>query len=299
VTGVTTIVDDLIVDTDTLFVDVSTDRVGINTATPTVALDVVGSAAISGTLGVTGNSTLSGNLSVDGNTTLGNASGDNFTINGNAVSIPNGLNIDSDTFVIDATNNRVGIRNNNPNVPLTITADQSSAQGIAIRGRNSDSISAIDHYAANGTSLLRRNYVDSGGTYYFANSGLTPLLAIASTGQLNAVIPGGSTLYPGYLCRAWVNFNGTGTVAIRASGNVSSITDNGVGDYTINFTNPMPDANYNLVGGAGSLGNQADVHPVNFYDSATAPTTAFARILCATRGSALTDQQRISVAIFR
>jgi hypothetical protein len=50
VTGVTTIVDDLIVDTDTLFVDVSTDRVGINTATPTVALDVVGSAAISGTL---------------------------------------------------------------------------------------------------------------------------------------------------------------------------------------------------------------------------------------------------------
>ena len=47
-----------------------------------------------------------------------------------------------------------------------------------------------------------------------------------------------------YGCRAWVNFNGTGTVAIRASGNVSSITDNGVGDYTVNFTNAMPDANY-------------------------------------------------------
>jgi hypothetical protein len=45
-------------------------------------------------------------------------------------------------------------------------------------------------------------------------------------------------------CRAWVNFNGTGTVAIRASGNVTSITDNGVGDYTVNFTNAMPDANY-------------------------------------------------------
>ena len=47
-----------------------------------------------------------------------------------------------------------------------------------------------------------------------------------------------------YGCRAWVNFNGTGTVAIRASGNVSSITDNGTGDYTVNFATAMPDANY-------------------------------------------------------
>jgi len=47
-----------------------------------------------------------------------------------------------------------------------------------------------------------------------------------------------------YKCRAWVNFNGTGTVAIRESGNVSSITDNGSGDYTINFTNAMPDNDY-------------------------------------------------------
>lgn len=44
--------------------------------------------------------------------------------------------------------------------------------------------------------------------------------------------------------KAWVNFNGTGTVAIRASHNVSSITDNGTGDYTVNFTNAMPNANY-------------------------------------------------------
>lgn len=49
---------------------------------------------------------------------------------------------------------------------------------------------------------------------------------------------------PIYACRAWVNFNGSGTVAIRASGNVSSITDNGVGFYTVNFTTAMPDANY-------------------------------------------------------
>ncbi len=51
-------------------------------------------------------------------------------------------------------------------------------------------------------------------------------------------------LVAGQLCRAWVNFDGTGTVTIRSSYNVSSITDNGTGDYTINFTTAMPDANY-------------------------------------------------------
>jgi len=59
---------------------------------------------------------------------------------------------------------------------------------------------------------------------------------------------------PSYSARAWVNFNGTGTVAIRASGNVSSITDNGVGNYTINFTSAMPDTNYNMVGCVGDVG---------------------------------------------
>jgi hypothetical protein len=52
------------------------------------------------------------------------------------------------------------------------------------------------------------------------------------------------TTEQGQLCKAWVNFNGTGTVAIRASYNVSSITDNGTGDYTVNFTTAMADANY-------------------------------------------------------
>ena len=53
---------------------------------------------------------------------------------------------------------------------------------------------------------------------------------------------------PLYMCRAWVNFNGTGTVAIRGSGNVSSITDVGIGNYTVNFTTDMTDANYSAIG---------------------------------------------------
>lgn len=56
-----------------------------------------------------------------------------------------------------------------------------------------------------------------------------------------ATVSGTAPIYP---CRAWVNFNGTGTVAIRASGNVSSITDNSTGSYTVNFTTAISDANY-------------------------------------------------------
>lgn len=52
----------------------------------------------------------------------------------------------------------------------------------------------------------------------------------------------------GTLCRAWVNLNGSGTVAIRSAFNVSSITDGGVGIYTLNFTNSMPSVNYAVNG---------------------------------------------------
>ena len=50
----------------------------------------------------------------------------------------------------------------------------------------------------------------------------------------------------GQLAKAWVNFNGTGTVAIRDSFNVSSITDSGTGIYGVNLQNAMANANYNV-----------------------------------------------------
>ena len=56
---------------------------------------------------------------------------------------------------------------------------------------------------------------------------------------------------PSYSARAWVNFDGTGTVAIRASANVSSITDNGTGDYIVNFSTAMQDVNFSVTGSAG------------------------------------------------
>jgi hypothetical protein len=71
---------------------------------------------------------------------------------------------------------------------------------------------------------------------------------VAAARITTALNAGGSA--PVFAARAWVNFNGTGTVAIRGSGNVSSITDGGTGTFTINFTTPMPDANYAAIGGA-------------------------------------------------
>jgi hypothetical protein len=68
-------------------------------------------------------------------------------------------------------------------------------------------------------------------------------MKVTSTGNLE-FNSGYGSVATAYGCRAWVNFNGTGTVAIRASANVTSITDNGTGQYTVNFTNAMPDANY-------------------------------------------------------
>jgi len=97
-----------------------------------------------------------------------------------------------------------------------------------------------------------------------------------------------------YGCRAWVNFNGTGTVAIRASGNVSSITDNGTGAYTVNFTNAMPDANYAGVIMTGVYFGLAS-------NDASAPTTsAFAFIVRQSNSPASsTDPSYVHVAIFR
>lgn len=74
-------------------------------------------------------------------------------------------------------------------------------------------------------------------------------MAITIDGTAGITYPDASLQATGNgLAKAWVNFNGTGTVAIRGSFNVSSITDNGVGIYTINFTNAMADADYSAAG---------------------------------------------------
>ena len=92
----------------------------------------------------------------------------------------------------------------------------------------------------NSNSDRTLNLPDNSGTVLTSAS---TVAASQITGALNAT---GSA--PIYACRAWVNFDGTGTVAIRASGNVSSITDVGVGRYRVNLTTAMPDVNYAVFG---------------------------------------------------
>ena len=102
-----------------------------------------------------------------------------------------------------------------------------------------------------------------------------------------------------YTCKAWVNFNGTGTVAIRASGNVSSITDNGTGTYAVNFTVAMPDVNY----GAScfitddSTSNRAVNEQGPFGQFRTASSMRVT--LHSTTGTGGTDAQGVYVVIFR
>jgi hypothetical protein len=82
--------------------------------------------------------------------------------------------------------------------------------------------------------------------------------------------------------KAWVNFNGTGTVAIRASYNVSSITDNGTGDYTVNFTTAMPNADYAIASSCGGyIDGNAPTNLQVFNDTARAPTTTSVRLFAA------------------
>jgi len=95
---------------------------------------------------------------------------------------------------------------------------------------------------------------------------------------------------------AWVNFNGTGTVAIRSSYNVSSITDNGTGDYTVNFATPMSDANYAATYGAeagATSGNWAFVTGRTGDQSASST-----RILVKNDAGAALDSAIVGIAIF-
>jgi hypothetical protein len=107
---------------------------------------------------------------------------------------------------------------------------------------------------------------------------------------------------PVYACRAWVNFNGTGTVAIRASGNVSSITDNGTGDYSVNFTTAMSDASYSAVANASADTTTWSTAIGMFTQnggSNSAPSTSAFRFVTTRAGGAITDKDYITVSVFR
>jgi hypothetical protein len=178
-----------------------------------------------------------------------------------------------------------------------LSADLATATGVLplINGGTGQTTAAAAFTALKQDATETATGVVELATTAEAQAGTDAVRALTPARLRDALNAPGSA--PVYACRAWVNFNGTGTVAIRASGNVSSITDNGVGDYTVNFTTALPDANYaptfSLERAGGNTGASV------FVNEASAPTTTTLRIVTVNQVPQLTDSARIGVAIFR
>ena len=178
----------------------------------------------------------------------------------------------SNNIVLDSSG-RVGVGTTSPDNKLHVFAGDSSGSSHAsaqltiensgnsalqfLAGTSSSSEIRFGDSGDNGAGSIA--YVHSDNSLRFGTNNGTEKARIDSSGNLK-FNSGYGSVATAYGCRAWVNFDGTGTVAIRASGNVSSITDNGVGTYTVNFSTAMPDANYAaLVNTNGANGNDTSV----------------------------------------
>ena len=163
---------------------------------------------------------------------------------------------------------------------MAVTLNASTSSGLVQSADTSGQI----NIQSNGTTVLG---VTSTGASVTGTQSVSGDLSFNSGYGSSAVA---------YGCRAWVNFNGTGTPAIRASGNVSSITDNGTGDYTVNLTTAMPDGNYSAVSSGGTGSNNIRLSSCS---PVTTTSTSQIRVLGITVGAgSLIDLEVVSVAIF-
>jgi len=131
-----------------------------------------------------------------------------------------------------------------------------------------------------------------------AGSATQEFSVAAATADDHAVRRGqiASGAAPIFACRAWVVFNGTGTVAIRNSGNVSSITDNGTGRYTVNFATSLPDENY---AACATVGGSTGVTQVRGYEDANARSSSAWSFSVTDIGNSFADATWINASFFR
>jgi hypothetical protein len=167
---------------------------------------------------------------------------------------------------------------------VAISGDSSGTGTFTIKSPNSNSDRTV-------------NLPDAGGDMVLTTAAQTltnkTFSGAQTFGTASLAEPTGTA--PLFMCRAWVNFDGTGTVAIRASGNVSSITDNGTGNYTVNFTTAMPDANYAVVVTAGVEAATLGITST----STTTPTASAYRFRTTDQVSNVQDSARVMVSFFR
>ena len=175
-------------------------------------------------------------------------------------------------------------------VTLTFTgAPPSGTNNIGVLFLGLPSIVGVPNAGSVGISALSASGTKDATTFLRGDN--------TFSGVANLTTASGSA--PSYSARAWVNFNGTGTVAIRASGNVSSITDNGTGDYTVNFTTAMPDADY-CVNGTCSGADTPSNNVASLNTKLTGGlTTTGCRVYSTNNSSAAADRDFMAVAIFR
>jgi hypothetical protein len=158
------------------------------------------------------------------------------------------------------------------------------------------SIINSDDGVVSGSSGLKTTGGNDGITNFQQNGTTQATITAAGLFQFNS---GYGSVATAYGCRAWVNFNGTSTVAIRASGNVTSITDNGTGDYTVNFTTAMPDGNYSVAAcGTFSASGTARDQNINIKNN-SAPTTTSVRVQAFEPNTGGVDTLYSNITIFR
>ena len=176
----------------------------------------------------------------------------------------------------------------------TITMPASPADGMTITFSSTEQITALTLSGNTGQTI--------GGTQVTllpANSAVQFIYRLSTTTwyRITSSAIGNIGTAPLYAARAWVNFNADGTVTIRASGNVTSITDDGVGRFTMNFTTAMPNTNYCPVSGGGGTIRNNTLTNVAFPDSLIA--TGSVGIDTQYAHATAFDPAIVAVAIFR
>ena len=271
----------------------------------------------------TGNQNTTGNAATATKLTTSSGDWSASGVIGNVVGMLAWKNYGNGHAIFDASNgtapNGVAVNNTNSNspwqplYPTLMGWNGTQTYGVRVdSARVADSATTAD----NANKLIGKNWnwIGQGGqpTWVWGGSDGTNMWvynpANFSVNYANTAGVANSATYatafttavgsaPSYACRAWVNFNGTGTVAIRASGNVSSVTDNGTGNYTINFTTAMPDTYYSVCGMARDTDN--DYHGIGIFRKLSDIKTTTQTQIETLYTSSWYDIPEVNVMIFR
>lgn len=276
-----------------------------DTATQSVnATNVNGGSVSATTLNTSGAVSLGSTLAVTG---AANVSGTLTTVN----IISSGFSAYDRTA---ADSEAIELRKWSPDsagVHIGFYKSRSGTVGTRAAVQSGDDIGLIRFWSTDGTSFFESARItaetteattatSSAGRLLFSTTGSGAVapptrMTIQPDGSILRVIPGGTTLYPDFSCRAWAKYNGSGVLS--ASGNVTSVTDNGVGLFTVNLTTGMPDADYSIFALAQRPATNSCM--ISSIRQGVAPTTTTFSVATTLADATLSDPSIMTVGIFR